>query len=222
MIKLNKKKIIIIFILFDIVFLSSLFLINCYIKTFGRQYIYSDISKLPSAYTVIVPGALVYSSGELSSVLEDRMLCAYRLYKAGKVKRFLLSGDHGRYYYDEVNAMRSYLLKKGVPDSIIFTDHAGFNTYNTMVRAKKVFLVKDVIIVTQDFHLVRSLYIARKKGLVAYGIRADLRIYEHETSYKIREFFARIKAFLNVTFNVSPKFLGDPIPITGNGIKSRG
>jgi SanA protein len=215
-------RILIISVVFDVMLVLSAFLINYCIKYYSREYIYSRIAKLPSAYTVLIPGALVYPTGELSPVLKDRVKTALMLYKKGKAKRFLLSGDHGRNNYDEVNAMLKYLVKEGVPYSDIFTDHAGFNTYNSMVRAGKVFMVRDVIIVTQDFHLSRSVYIARKKGLTAYGFKADLRIYEHIREYEIREFFARIKAFLNVFFNVSPKYLGVPVPITGDANKSRG
>ena len=105
--------------------------------------------------------------------MRDRLDKALELYSKGKVKRFLLSGDQGTLKYDEVNNMKQYLISKKVNTKDVFLDHAGFDTYNSVVRAKEVFNVDNVIIVTQHFHLSRAIYIARKNGLNAFGAVSD-------------------------------------------------
>ena len=206
-----------------IVFLSIGFFIsiNLYINKSSEAYIYNDISKIPYAYTALVPGSLVYSDSSLSLIVRDRVDKAIELYQTGKVKRILLSGDHGRKNYDEVNCMKKYLLDKGIPEADIFTDHAGFDTYSSVVRADKVFCVKEMIIVSQKYHLSRALYIAHKKGFTSvYGFVADKRKYSGMRMFKIREYMANIKAFFYILVNKKPHFLGSKIPINGDSKKS--
>ena len=127
----------------------------------------------PTAQVAIVLGARVFNDGTPSSMLADRLETAIKLYKLGKVHKLLLSGDHGRKNYDEVNAMLKYVVARGVPTEDVFTDHAGFDTYDTMYRARDVFQVHSAIIVTQRFHLARAVYTARKLGLEAVGVVAE-------------------------------------------------
>jgi SanA protein len=190
--------------------------INLLVVFKSKDFIYKKVDEVPNCYTAIVLGACVSNSGYLSDFLQDRLDVAIELYKSRKIKRFLLSGDHGHVDYDEVNSMKAYLIKKGIATNDIFLDHAGFDTYNTMTRAKKIFKVNDAIVVTQEFHLSRSIYIARQKGLIAYGICADKRIYNSINRLKKREILANVKAFYEITINKKPKFLGDEIPITGD------
>jgi SanA protein len=189
---------------------------NVVISKKSKGFIYEDVTNAPRCYVAIVLGAKVSSSGTPSDYLQDRLDMAIKLYRNKKIKRFLLSGDHGQTNYDEVNSMKSYLIKQGIPTTEIFLDHAGFDTYSTMVRAKKVFQVNDAIIVTQEFHLPRAVYLARSKGIQAYGVIADKRIYIALKTLKIREVLARVKAFTEVSINKRPKYLGDKIPITGD------
>lgn len=201
-----------------ITFISVLLIIstlNWYINLSARKIIYNSVKDIPPCYTALVLGAMVSSTGEPSSYLRDRLDKAFELYKEKKVKRLLLSGDHGQQDYDEVNSMRVYLLNKGVDTNDIFLDHAGFDTYNSIVRAGEIFEVEDMIIVSQEFHLSRALFIACKKGHKAYGIVADKTPYEPSRN-RIREKFANIKAVLEIILNRKPRFLGDKIPITGN------
>ena len=141
------------------------------------------------------------------------------LYQAGVSDRILMSGDHGREDYDEVNAMKNYAKKEGVPSADIFMDHAGFSTYESMYRAKEVFCAKKIIIVSQKYHLYRAIYVARSLGLDAYGVDAQLRPYAADTNIfnTLREFLARNKDFLYVRLHPSPTYLGEAIPINGNG-----
>lgn len=196
--------------------LVGIVLINVYIHFKSKSYIYSDVDKVPTCYTAIVLGAFVSNSGQFSNFLQDRLDKSIELYQNKKVKRFLLSGDHGRTNYDEVNNMKRYLLKRDVDTCDIFLDHAGFDTYNSMVRAKEIFKVTDAVVVTQKFHLTRAVYIARAKGLNAYGVIADKQGYSSLSLLKVREVLAKLKAFYEVLIDKSPRFLGEPIPITGD------
>jgi SanA protein len=199
-----------------ITILTLWYSIYTYIQKTSQKYIYTSIYQIPSKYTCIVLGAHVGNDGTPSTVLADRLDAALELYRKGKVQRFLLTGDHGRKNYDEVNNMKHYLTEKGVPQRDIFLDHAGFDTYNSMVRAKEIFMVKDAIIVTQEFHLSRAIYIARKKGLDIAGYSAVMKD-THPLKYlKFRESIASLKAFGEVLVNRKPKFGGTKIPITGD------
>lgn len=169
------------------------------------------------ASVVIVPGAGLKRDETPSDVLRDRLTIALALYDDGRVEKILCSGDNGQVQYDEVNAMRVWLLDRGVDAEDIFLDHAGFNTYNTMTRAVEVFGVTDAVIVTQDFHLPRALYIANAKDIAVQGVSASLQPYVAQEAYRIREIPSRIKAFFEVLLNVPPMYLGNAIDITGDG-----
>jgi SanA protein len=169
----------------------------------------------------LVLGARVFTGGRVSQVLEDRLATALALYRSGGVKRILVSGDHGTAAYDEVNAMRAWLEARGVPPRDIFLDHAGFDTYSSMRRARDVFLARRVIVVTQRFHLPRALYVARALGLEADGAPADRRRYRGAVYLEAREIGARVRAFVDVTINRAPHHGGAPIPITGDGLATR-
>jgi SanA protein len=153
----------------------------------------------------------------------DRLETGVELYKLGKVDKLLLSGDHGRKNYDEVNAMLSYCLARGVPDEDVFTDHAGFDTYDTMYRARDVFKVSEALVVTQSFHLPRAVETARALGLQATGVVADIQPYISEWRFALREWPARLNAcFQLYVTKPGPRFLGPEIPIDGDGRATRG
>ena len=190
--------------------------VNWRVNSIGKPLMYNDINKAPSSYTVIVLGASVYANGNLSPILKDRVDTAHQLYKSGKAQRFLLSGDHGQDNYDEVNAMKDYLNAKGVPDEVIFLDHAGFDNYDSMYRAKHIFKVDSAIVVTQQFHLPRALYIANALNLNYKVVTADKRTYQYLESLERREKIANIKAYWEVLINKKPTYLGEPVPIPGD------
>src|SRR5215217_7746811 len=168
---------------------------NAYIVLSTRGEATSDISALPHAQTAIVPGAQVNPDGTMSSMLADRVSRTVELWRAGKVDRILVSGDHGSWRYDEPDTMREALMKAGVPGRVIFTDHAGFNTRATMVRAKRIFDVSSAIVVTQGFHMDRALYLAKAAGLEVHGLTSDLHGYgRKKLQSDVREVFARVKA----------------------------
>lgn len=190
--------------------------INLIVIKTSQKYIYKSVDESPTCYTGLVLGALVNHSGDPSDFLQDRLDVAIELYKAKKIKKILLSGDHGQHDYDEVNTMKNYILNHGIDTQDVFLDHAGFDTYNSMVRAKEIFQVDDVIVITQKFHLSRAIYLARHEGLKAYGVIADRREYSSMDYLKTRELLANIKAFSELLTHKSPIFLGDKIPITGD------
>jgi SanA protein len=190
----------------------------------GGGGVRTDPRAVPHAQAALVLGALVQPDGRPSPMLEDRLVAAAALYRDGKVDRVLASGDHGRPDYDEVNAMRRELVRLGVPDRAIFTDHAGFATLDSVVRARKVFGVHSAIVVTQGFHLPRALWLARRAGLTAYGLEAGSgKAYGSKgTLARVREMLARTKAVADVVTGAQPKFLGPRIDIAGDARKSRG
>jgi SanA protein len=161
----------------------------------------------------IVLGASVVR-GEPSPVLRERALAALELYRAGKVSKILVSGDDSVEGFDEVSPVRRLLQEEGVRDEDIFLDHAGFDTYSSMYRARDIFLVTDAVVVTQAFHLPRAVFIARRLGLEARGLvaPADVGLVDRY----LREWGASLKAAVEITVARVPKYLGPQFPITGD------
>jgi len=198
------------------------FLVQVHIDRSAKKYLYDSAADAPVCDAIMVLGALVYDSGRPSPIVADRLDYGYALYQQGKAKKILVSGDHGRKDYDEVNAMMNYLLDKGVPREDIFMDHAGFNTYDSMYRAKEIFRVESLLISTQEFHIGRAVYIARRLGLEAYGYPCEDKAIYNMEYMNARERLARVKAFLDTTIKRKPKYLGEAIPISGDGILTQG
>lgn len=196
--------------------LISIGLIDRAVERAGDRHIFAS-DQLEPADCVIVPGALVYSDRP-SLMLQDRLDVALAIYRSGITDRILVSGDHGRKDYDEVNIMRQYLIDQGVNPEHIFMDHAGFDTYDTLYRARDVFLVQKAIVVTQDFHLRRALYIGECLKIDLQGVSSDLRAYPRAGYYRLREYAARVKAFVECLLQTQPTFLGETIPIQGSGL----
>jgi SanA protein len=191
--------------------------VNYYVENVGEKYIYTA-GNVPNSDAVLVLGAYVLPDGTLSDMLRDRVTVGYDLYEQGKVPKIIVSGDHGRTDYDEVNSMKDYLKNDGVSGRDVFMDHAGFSTYESLYRARDIFQVKKIIIVTQHYHLLRAIFIARGLGLDAYGVSSDLHDYGPVmTSYEMREIVARNKDFWMTLFKPQPTFLGDAIPVIGDG-----
>ncbi len=165
---------------------------------------------------ILVLGAGVRDDGSPSHMLEDRLLTGIDLYERGFSPVLLMSGDHGREDYDEVNAMKDFAVSEGVPEDVIFLDHAGFSTYESLYRAKEIFGAERIVIVTQEYHLWRALYVADALGLDAVGISADLRTYVGQSMRETREIAARMKDFLWCLIRPEPTYLGDAIDLGGN------
>lgn len=180
------------------------------------------VADVPPAETAIVLGARVMPDGRMSHALYDRVLRGAELYKAGKVDKVLVSGDHGAWRYDESGTMRKAMLEFGIPPEDVFTDHAGFNTRASMIRAREIFGVTDAVVVTQRFHMPRALYLADAAGIDATGLTADMIDWgQGSGSNQMREFGSRLKAIWDNTVNTDVVG-GPPIPISGDGRASWG
>ena len=184
--------------------------------TTAKRILPSDSAELDHADAALVLGCAVYN-GKPSPMLQDRLDTAIELYKDGKVSKLLMSGDHGKQYYDEVGTMKRYAIDAGVPSEDIFMDHAGFSTYESVYRAKEIFQCDSIIVVTQKYHLYRALYLCDRMDLKSQGVSASLRSYPGQNYYDFREVLARNEAFLFGITKPAPTYLGDPYPITGNG-----
>ncbi len=165
---------------------------------------------------IMILGAGV-RNGRPSPILRDRLLRGYQLYRAGVSPKILLSGDHHRQNYDELAAMQTYMRDEGVPDSDIFLDHAGLSTYDSMMRASRVFGVKKMIIVTQEFHINRALYLAEQAGIEAVAVSAPHTVYSGAMYRNMREVLARSKDFFSGIIKPQSYIGGPPIDIHGDG-----
>lgn len=177
--------------------------------------------KEKDADCILILGAKVRKDGSPSYMLQDRLDLGIMLYKAGVAPKLLLSGDHGQVQYDEVNAMKEYAMKEGIPKEDLFLDHAGFSTYDSVYRAKEIFGVQNIIIVTQGYHLYRALYGCEKKEMNAWGAAADQTVYRGQKMRDLREIAARDKDVLKWIINPEPTYLGESIPISGSGLASQ-
>ena len=197
---------------------------NIYIvsKTNNKIISPSETLNLEDIDCILVLGCLVRPDGSPSNMLYDRLDVGTDLYIDGAAPKILMSGDHGRIEYDEVNNMKNFALEKEIPDEDIFMDHAGFSTYDSMYRARDIFGCKKIIIVTQEYHLYRALYVAESLGIEAYGVAADSREYVGQWTRDLRELAARTKDFFMVAFDMDPVVLGETIPISGNGNLTNG
>lgn len=177
----------------------------------------TQAAQLGNVDCILVLGAGVYENKYPSQMLEDRILESIRLYQLGVSDKLLMSGDNGRVNYNEVLVMKQFAVKHGVPSPDVFEDHAGFSTYESMYRARDVFAAKKIVIVTQAYHLYRAVYIARALGLDAYGVASDPQKYAGQAFRDLREFMARPKDIFSCIIKPLPKYLGDVIPVWGNG-----
>jgi SanA protein len=178
------------------------------------RWVYRSAEVVPPRSVAIVPGARVHRGGRPSDVLEDRLHAARRLYRTGRVRRVLVSGDHESGGYDEANAMQRWLVSRGVPSEDVFIDHAGLRTLDTMERAARVFQVGDAVVCTQAFHAHRAVFLARRARIDAVGLVADRSRYRHARRDRAREELARALAVVDsYVLRRGPRFLGPTIPI---------
>lgn len=186
-----------------------------------RHYQYDIISKDAAAKgewdAILVLGCGVYADGSPTPMLQERIDAGLLSYFKGAAPKLLLSGDHGQKHYDEVNAMKNVVLAAGVPEENVFLDHAGFNTYDSLKRAKDIFGVKKICIVTQEYHLYRALYLADSLGLEYCGVAADKEVHLGQSLREIREILARVKAIYSSIFQPPAEIMGTPIDIKGDG-----
>jgi vancomycin permeability regulator SanA len=186
------------------------------IQSSTRPYIYQALEEVPERPVALVFGAGILRNGQPSPILRERIQAAADLYKSGKVKKLLVTGDNGSLDYNEVAVMRRYAMKLGVPGQDVVKDHAGFRTYDSCYRARDVFEVKSAVLVTQEFHLPRAVYLARRMGIDAVGLTADYHDDAQSRPFHLREWLARTVAWVQVNVtHPRPRFLGPKIPFDG-------
>lgn len=198
--------------------------VNGYVRHAASPYILEHGADLLPKQTdcILVLGCGVRPDGTPSLMLQDRLDRGLDLYRAGMSPKLLMSGDHSKRDYDEVNVMKKYAVAVGVPSEDVFMDHAGLSTYESMYRAKEIFQAERILIVSQRYHLYRAVYDARALGLEAWGVPAEDIAYLGQTTRDLREILARNKDFFCCIFRPEPTFLGDIIPVHGNGDLSNG
>jgi SanA protein len=199
---------------------------NAYVLLYTNGEATDEVAEVPRAEVAIVPGAFVEPSGRLSAMLAARVEQASRLWHAGKVEKILVSGDHRSWDYDEPDTMRKALVRDGVAPQDIFEDHAGFDTWATMVRARSIFGVREAVVVTQGFHMPRALYLADEAGIDATGLTADLQgwgLQGHKS--EAREVLSRVKALVDVSLDTpamaGPKSRSPPPTAARAGARRR-
>lgn len=198
--------------------------VSGYVKHQAADYLLSReaAAGLEDVDCILILGCGVRADGSPSLMLRDRLDIGLRLYEAGIAPKLLMSGDHSRADYDEVNAMKDYAMAAGVPSEDVFMDHAGFSTYESMYRARDIFCAEKIVIVSQGYHLSRAVYDARALGLDAYGMAAEDIRYAGQFMRDLREILARCKDFFYCLLRPEPTFLGETIPVSGNGDLSNG
>lgn len=198
-----------------LVIMSILLFANWKIPHDTKDWLYDDVKNVPAQKAALVLGASKYIRGGFPNpYFDNRIEAAFELYKDGKVKAFVMSGDNGHEGYNEPEDMRDALIKLGVPDSIIYLDYAGFRTLDSVIRMNAIFGQDSFIVVSQKFHNERAVFLAQYYGFTAYGYNAkDVAL--GRVSYKtvVREKFARVKVFVDLLLNKQPRFLGKPVEI---------
>ncbi|MGN0980886.1 MAG: vancomycin high temperature exclusion protein [Candidatus Avoscillospira sp.] len=198
--------------------------VSGYVKHQAAGYLLTPeaAAALEDVDCILILGCGVRADGSPSLMLRDRLDMGHRLYEAGVAPKLLMSGDHSRTDYDEVNTMKDYAMAAGVPSEDVFMDHAGFSTYESMYRARDIFCAEKIVIVSQEYHLSRAVYDARALGLDAYGMAAEDIRYAGQFMRDLREILARCKDFFYCLLQPEPTFLGEAIPVSGNGDWSNG
>ena len=213
------RKLLRIFLCLCIVGISVLLIMNAIVKGTTKDQILQsgEAAQIEDVDCILVLGCWVNEHGQPSSMLRDRLTRGVELYDLGAAPKLLMSGDHGRVGYDEVASMKQFAVDRGIASEDVFMDHAGFSTYESIYRARDIFQADKILIVTQEYHLYRALYIADRLGVEAYGVSSDYHTYAGQTYRDFREILARAKDCLSCIFKPKPTFLGDAIPIFGNG-----
>lgn len=210
---MNKKLIIKSIVITTIIVAFFAIIINICIINNAKNKIYTPEKAPEKQVWLILWAGVLKNNTKLSDTYKDRVDTAIKLYNLGKIKKILVSWDNGSVRYNEVEPARDYLIEKGINSDDIFLDYAGFRTYDSLYRARDIFNVKKVNLITQEFHLSRAIYLCEKMWLECVGTKADLHKYLWETRNNFREFFARVKSFIDITTHKKPKFLGPVVDI---------
>ena len=180
----------------------------------SKNFLFSKAKNLPSTKTALLLGtSKKLRNGNDNLYFKYRIDACLELFRSGKVSHILISGDNGSKEYNEPQDMKNELISRGIPEEKITLDYAGFDTYDSVLRAKMIFGQDAFIVVSQKFHNQRAVYIARRNGIHAYGYIARDVKKMNGLKTKIREFFACVKAYIEVKVNVNPTYLGEKVII---------
>jgi len=207
-------------LLLILIFVSGILGANFWVGHIAAGKIFQKVDAIEDHQIILVLGAGVEQDDKISDVLRDRLDTAVELFTNRKVLRIIISGDNSRENYNETDSMRNYLLEAGIPPRIIFTDYAGFDTFDSIFRAREIFGAEKLILISQEFHLPRAIFLAEKLGIEALGFSANLRKYRNQPQMNLREVLANTKAVGNILFNSKPHFLGEKFDLAGDGTKS--
>jgi len=197
-----------------LVFIVVIMFMNWLIISESKQYLYNDIEKIPNNKVGLVLGTSKYFlTGERNPYFKNRIIAATKMYESGKIKYIVLSGDNSEKYYNEPVTMKKELVKYGIPENVIYLDYAGFRTWDSVLRCNIIFGQEEFTIISQKFHNARAVFIARKNGIKAIGFNADDISISRSLRTRVREIFARIKVFIDLSVGKDPKYLGDEIII---------
>ncbi|MGY0425723.1 MAG: SanA/YdcF family protein [Polaribacter sp.] len=209
-----KKKKRILLILVFIIPIVLVFAANYSIEKNATNKTFSNASKIKKNKVGLVLGtSKILKNGRINLYFKYRINATVELYKKGKIDFVLVSGDNGNKNYDEPTDFKKELIKKGIPANRIFLDYAGFRTLDSVVRAKEIFGQISITIISQKFHNERAIYLAEKNGISAIGFNARDLSGKYGLKTRVREYFARTKAYLDIMFGVEPKFLGNKVEI---------
>ena len=187
---------------------------NFTIEISAKGKTFNDPAVIPKNKVGLVLGtSRMLVEGGVNPYYAHRINATIKLYKAGKIEYVLVSGDNGSIYYNEPTTIKKDLVKRGIPGEKIFLDYAGFRTLDSMVRAKFIFGLDSVTVISQQFHNERAIYLAEKKGLMAIGFNAKGISGKQGIKVQFREYFARVKVFIDLLLNTQPRFYGEKIEI---------
>lgn len=209
-----KRKLLYIALIFTILCITCIIVCNRTIKKHTTSKIYTEASIIPTNKVGLLLGTSPkLKNGNNNLYFDYRILAAVELYKAGKIKYILISGDNRREDYNEPEEMKKALMQKGIPEKFIYLDYAGFRTLDSVIRAKEVFGQNQLTIISQRFHNERAIYLAERNGINAIGYNAkDVNAYAGLKT-NIRELLARVKMFIDLAIDKQPHFLGEKIII---------
>ncbi|WP_293909598.1 ElyC/SanA/YdcF family protein [Deinococcus sp.] len=193
--------------------LGTVLVSNTLVNSSAQGRLYSDVQAIPARPVGLLLGTSKYVDGRINLYYQYRIDAALSLYRAGKVRDLILSGDNAHASYDEPTTMRADLIAAGIPAGRLHRDYAGFRTLDSVVRASQVFGQREITVISQRFHNERAIYLARSHGLDAIGFDARDVTGAGGAKVQSREYLARVSAVLDVLRGTGPKFLGEPVLI---------
>lgn len=212
--KKNKKWTLYILSIFSLLSIIALFVCDSKVKAKSTEFLYTSADSIPPVKAALLLGtSKTLSNGNNNAYFDYRIAATVDLFKKKKIQAIVISGDNSKKTYNEPEDMKQALISAGIPDSCIYLDFAGFRTYDSVIRMNKIFGQSRFIIISQKFHNERAIYIAQHFGWTVYGFNAKEVTAFYGIKTNIREKFARVKLFLDLLFEIEPKFLGDKVSI---------